>query len=209
MLTARDMTGRGGTDGPGGGLTLLELLIAIAMVSLLVAILAPSLTHLHASAELAICKTRLHNTGRALAQHTTDADIRFPVSDYLNSTHKVLIDALVAVNGEVNQEDFYCPAETDPSRINTYENFKEGRIGYFYYSCKWASFDADISGFLRYDVSWPRMLTREMLPDTWVMSDSWFRGRKTAHTAFKKGVNYLTINGDVSMVESSPSGSFK
>ncbi len=195
--------------GPADGFTLLELLIVIAVISLLVTILAPSVMRVKGTAHLTICKTRLHNTGRALAQYAMDRAGKFPVSDYLDSKHRRLIDALADANGTINPEDLYCPAETEPSRMRTDENFREGRIGYFYYSCTWATYNVNISGFLRYDVSWPRELTREMPPNTWIMGDSWYRALPTPHTGFKKGVNYLTINGDVSMVESSPSNSFK
>ena len=94
-------------------------------------------------------------------------------------------------------------------RTYSRENVEAGRIAYFYFSCRWATSDVNISGFLRYDVSWPRELTRQMPPDTWIVSDRWFRGRRTTHPEFRKGVNYLTLNGDVGMVKSSPSGSFR
>ena len=157
----------------------------------------------------AVCKTRLHNIGRGLAQYAATADTRFPVSDHVNSTHKGLVDALHESNCVVNPENFYCPGETDASRVYSRENVDAGRIGYFYYSCRWPTFDVNVSGSLRYDVSWPRELTSESAPNMWVASDSWFRGKKTTHPSFPKGVNYLTINGDVGMVESSPGQAFK
>ena len=197
------------TGGAGGGFTLLELLIVIAVIAVLTAILAPALSRVKGTAKLVICRTRLHNTGRALVQNAMENHRRFPVSDYVDSRHRGVIDALIASAGSVNPEDFYCPDETEPSRMHTPENYQEGRIGYFYYSCKWPTYNVDISGFLRYTVPWPRELTREMSPDTWILSDSWFRGQPTPHTGFSKGVNFLTINGDVDMVESSPSNSFK
>lgn len=205
MPTNRNIT----SSRANGAFSLLELLIVIATIALLVSILAPSLSGVGDAARLAICKTRLHNIGRGLAQYTSEGNIHLPVSSHVNSTHETLLDSLYESRCVADRENFYCPGETDPQRVYSPENAAAGRIAYFYYSCRWATSDVTITGFLRYDVSWPRELTSEMPPDTWVLSDRWFRGRKTTHPSLPKGVNYLTLNGDVGMVESSPSGAFR
>ena len=205
MLANRDMTSCRAED----AFTLLELLIVVATIVLLVSILAPSVSNVQERGRLILCKSRLHNIGRGVAQYMADVDPHLPLSSHVNSTHEVLLDALYDSDCVVNYENYYCPGETDPQHVYNGPNVEAGRIAYFYYSCRWATADVNITGFLRYDVSWPRELTRDMAPDTWVASDRWFRGRQTTHRLFPKGVNYLTLNGDVSLVESSPSGAFR
>ena len=53
------------------------------------------------------------------------------------------------------------------------------------------------------------MLRTTMAPDTWVWSDSWFSNLPTAHRWYPKGVNYVVLEGSVSMVTQSPRSSFK
>jgi hypothetical protein len=84
-----------------------------------------------------------------------------------------------------------------------------GRISYFYYSCEKATANPQVSTFLRWNVKWPRRVHNTMPSATWVASDWWFSGEPTAHRSSKKGVNYLTLGGEVQSVEESPRQAFK
>jgi hypothetical protein len=44
---------------------------------------------------------------------------------------------------------------------------------------------------------------------TWVASDAWFSNQPTAHWSYKKGVDYVTLGGDVQFVEESPREAFR
>jgi hypothetical protein len=88
------------------------------------------------------------------------------------------------------------------------EHFKAGTIGYFYYSALQASDDEQLSRFLREGVTWPRMLNAVADPKSWVMSDIWVSGEPTAHGSYRKGVNYLMLNGAVDFVGESPRQAF-
>ena len=43
-----------------------------------------------------------------------------------------------------------------------------------------------------------------MDPKTWVMSDVWYSGEETAHSGYRKGLNYLMLDGSVDFIEQSP-----
>ncbi len=47
-----------------------------------------------------------------------------------------------------------------------------------------------------------------MDPKTWVMSDIWVSSLPTSHPGFKKGVNYLMLDGSVGFVGESPRQQF-
>jgi prepilin-type processing-associated H-X9-DG protein len=47
-----------------------------------------------------------------------------------------------------------------------------------------------------------------MDPRSWVMSDMWVSGISTAHVGFKKGLNYLMLDGSVGFLTDSPRRGF-
>ena len=59
------------------------------------------------------------------------------------------------------------------------------------------------------NLEWPRLLKDTMAGNKWVFSDSWFSGKATAHRWYKKGVNYVTLDGSVQMVKKGPRSEFK
>jgi prepilin-type processing-associated H-X9-DG protein len=48
-----------------------------------------------------------------------------------------------------------------------------------------------------------------MDPKTWIMSDIWNSAVPTAHPGFRKGVNYLMLDGSVDFLSQSPRHSFR
>ena len=189
------------------GFTLIEVLIVIAVVALLASLVIPVAGRAQDQAKLLSCRTRLRNLGLALTVYAYEHAGALPVSTQADGPHGTLLAAMDAYLPQ--KENFYCPSETAPERRFSPENVEAGRIGYFYYSCRSASRNQEVSGFLRYDVRWPRELRDTMDPGTWVFSDVWFRGETTPHRYWRKGVNYLTLDGAVNMVEESPRKKFK
>ncbi len=196
------------------GFTLVEVLVTIATIGLLLSILVPALGRTRNQAKLIICKAHLRNVCISVLLYANDNDSALPVDtmvgpDYedVNNPHTVLFAALDGYLG--SGENYYCPSETDPELKYSQENFGAGVMGYFYYSCERATGNRDISRFLRRDVKWPRRLRDTMHPETWVISDSWFRGRPTPHHWFHKGVNYATIDSSIQMLYTSPRQKFR
>lgn len=58
------------------GFTLVELLVAIAIIALLVSILLPSLTKAREQARVAVCLNNLHQFGVALVTYSSDNDMK-------------------------------------------------------------------------------------------------------------------------------------
>ena len=47
-----------------------------------------------------------------------------------------------------------------------------------------------------------------MEPDKWVMSDAWVSVEPTRHAGYRKGVNYLRLDGSVDFAGESPRQAF-
>ena len=189
------------------GITLPELLISVAVIAVLIAILVPLGGRAVEDADQVKCRTHLRALGMATLLYAKDNDGALPVSDVLDGPHPKLVAAL-----KPYVEDprcYYCPSETAPERVYSDANLEAGRIGYFYYSCEKKSRNLYLSTFLRLDVAWPRRLYNTMHSRTWVASDAWFSSQPTAHSSYKKGVDYVTLGGDVQFVEESPREAFR
>ena len=188
--------------------TLSELLIALAIILLLVSILVPAVGRARDETKLTLCRTHLRNVGIGLAMYADEHESKLPLAETVSNPRPKLLAAL----GKPYVEDagnFYCPSETKPELVYSRQNVAAGNIGLFYYACRRAATDRNISGYLRFDVDWPRELRTSLDPATWVMSDSWFRDERTPHWYYRKGVNYLRLDWAVEMVEASPRKSFK
>ena len=187
--------------------TLAELLVTVAILALLISLLVPYAGRAMEKARLTACRKHLRNVSVGLAAYLDDHDDALPVAEQLDNPHADLLGSLCGPY--VAGEDFYCPSQTDPRLCYSQDNLDACSIGYFYYSCRRASRNRGVSTFLRWEVCWPREMNSNMDPGLWVMSDCWFSGEPTAHRWYKKGVNYLTLGGEVLMVTESPRQAFR
>jgi len=189
------------------GFTLVELLIAVAVIAILTALLVPVGGRAIDEADQVNCRANLHVLGVAVLLYAKNNDGALPVSDVMDGPHPRLVAALKSYVGDPRV--YYCPSETAPDRVFGDANLQAGRIGYFYYSCDKKPRNLYLSTFLRLDVAWPRRLYNTMPSRTWVASDAWFSNQPTAHSAYKKGVDYVTLGGDVQFVEETPREAFR
>jgi len=192
-----------------GGFTLIELLVTMAVISVLISILLPVIGRARDQAKLALCKGRLRNVFLGVLMYANDNRSYPPFVEKLDNPHTRLILALGKRHYVDQPETFYCPSDTRPDLCFSPENLAAGNISYFYYSCEKATTNRCISTFLRWEVKWPRRLQIDMDPQTWVISDSWFSGEPTPHSFYKKGVNYVTLDGGVKMLYKSPRKQFR
>jgi prepilin-type processing-associated H-X9-DG protein len=190
------------------GFTFVHLLVAIAILAFLIALFVPMVQRLREQANLARCKDNLRQIGSALMLYTRANDGDFPVSPAIENPHLDLLNCLAARQLTGDPKIFYCPSEHRPKLSYSEQNSSSGIIGYYYYSALEAGDDPALSRFLRNGVSWPRMLNARMNPKTWIMSDIWVSSLPTSHAAYKKGVNYLMLDGSVGFVGESPRQQF-
>jgi len=191
------------------GFTVVELLVAVAAVGLMLSIVVPALGRARDNADLVLCRTHLRNLMMSCQMYADDNDSWLPVADKLDNPHLSLIRVLSGTNRGVAVQDFYCPSEHRPALAFSAENVAEGNISYFYYSFKERPANRLLSNFLLKSVPWPRRLKTTMAPDTWILSDSWFSNMPTAHRWWPKGVNYVVLDGSVSMVTQGPRSYFR
>jgi prepilin-type processing-associated H-X9-DG protein len=190
------------------GFSYVHLLVLIAIIALAIAFLIPSIERLRQEANLALCKDNLRKLGSALILYAHASGGDLPVSPTVENPHVELLDALAAGHFTGDPKTYYCPSQHNPSLNFSDQNFRSGIIGYYYYSAFKASSDPSLSKFLRGGVSWPRKLNLTMDPKTWVMSDIWVSALPTSHPEYKKGVNYLMLDGSVGFVGESPRQQF-
>lgn len=188
--------------------TLVHLLVLIALIALGIAYLVPVIQRAREQANLTRCKDNLRKIGQELMQYARSNNGALPVSQTVENPHKELVDCLMAAGDVKNPDDFYCPSQHQPALQYSEANFKSGILGYYYYCAFEASSDRALSKFLRSGLSWPRKLNTSMDPKSWVMSDIWVSGQPTAHTGYRKGLNYLMLDGSVGFVSESPRQSF-
>jgi prepilin-type processing-associated H-X9-DG protein len=188
--------------------TFVHCLVLIAIIALLVALLVPTVERLREQANLALCKDNLRKIGGALILYAHANGGELPVSPTIENPHVELLDGLSAGKFVSDPTIYYCPSQKQPSLCFSEQNFKSGIIGYYYYSAMNVSADPALSKFLRGGVTWPRMLNAGMDPKTWVMSDIWVSALPTSHAGYRKGVNYLMLDGSVGFVSESPRQQF-
>jgi len=192
-----------------GGLRFLQALVVILLLILIIALLLPVIERARQQAQLAQCKDNLRKIGGELILYANANGSELPVSLTLENPHVELLQALATGKYISDPTIFYCPALQEPSLRYSEENFKAGKIGYFYYSAQSVGPDPTLSNFLRNIVVFPRRLDTTMDPKTWVMSDIWNSAVPTAHPGFRKGVNYLMLDGSVDFLSQSPRHSFR
>src|ERR1700721_391548 len=181
-----------------------HLLVLIAIVALLIALLIPTVERTREQSRLTACKENLRRSGSALSLYARANGGFFPVSSTIGNPHAELIASLSAGKFVTGPAEFYCPAQLRPEFSFSEQNYRAGNIGYYYFSAASPGDDPALSKFLRHGISWPRALNLKMSPNTWVMSDIWMSGLPTAHAGYKKGVNYLMLDGSVDFVTESP-----
>ena len=193
------------------GITRAELLALMAIGAVLVAFVIPLVTSgskkAREAAALAQCKENLRAIGVGMLGYMKAGDGALPVSETVKNPHGELVQALVPKYVS-DPKVFYCPAETQAGLVYSEEHVKVGEIGYFYYCADEVSGDERLSKFLRMDLGWPRELKAGDDPKSWVMSDAWFSGDPTAHAGYRKGVNFLMLDGAVDFVGESPRQAF-
>lgn len=191
------------------GFSLAELLIVIGTISFLMALIVPALGRARDQSKVIVCRSNQRSLLFGCLLYSGDNDSRLPVDKQLHNTHVGLIQDLSGGGYVEESEVFYCPSERSPDLKYSEENFGKGDIGYFYYSFHERPTCRYLSTFFLKKLPWPRLLRDTMPADKWVFSDSWFSNRPTAHRWYKKGVNFVSLDGSVGMVKESPKRSFK
>jgi prepilin-type processing-associated H-X9-DG protein len=159
-------------------------------------------------ANLVQCRENLRRIGVGIVQYARSSGGALPVSPTVENPHQELIQALSAGGYVANPRDFYCPSQQPQGLRFSDERFKAGVIGYYYYSAAQASTNPALSKFLRTGLEWPRKIDASMSPNSWVMSDIWISTVPTTHGSYRKGVNYLMLDGSVGFVTESPRKGF-
>ena len=122
---------RGGVQ----GFTLLELLVTVAVISVLIAILIPTLSSMRETARKAVCKSNLGEVYRAVTVYANDHNQRVPLGHrggrrqwntmiYSGTSGKYVLFGRLYVGGYLTKgEVFYCPSENAESQaFNTNAN---------------------------------------------------------------------------------------
>lgn len=190
------------------GITLVQLLVVVAIIGVAAAMLFPSVERARAAAQLALCKDHLRQVGIDLRQYARLSGGVLPISDTIDGSQLELTRDLTSCRCIGDMQNYFCPANSEPARTFSQQHFNAGSIGYYYYSATRASGHDDLSKFLRTGVTWPRKISLSMNPKTWLMSDIWISAQPTAHPGFRKGVNYLMLDGSVAFVAESPRQAF-
>jgi prepilin-type processing-associated H-X9-DG protein len=190
------------------GFTFIQLLILIAVIAVAIAFLIPIIRRANERANLAMCSNQLRKIGGGLIQYANANNGALPVSAAVDGSHADLLKSLSDAHFVGDPHNYYCPSQTQADLRFSEANFASGIIGYYYYGALDAGPNRNVSKFLRSGVSWPRKLNTSMDPKTWVMSDIWISGVPTAHAGYRKGVNYLMLDGSVSFISGSPRQEF-
>lgn len=185
---------------------LVHVVVLLAVAAVVIAYLIPMVERAREASRLALCRDNLRKIGAGLLLYARANYGNLPVSPTVENPHIELIHALTAGPFAADPKNFYCPSLRDPSFSE--RNFNAGITGYYYYSASAASTDATLSRFLRSGVTWPRRLSTSMDPKAWVLSDIWVSGVPTAHAGYRKGINYLMLDGSVDFVSESPRQAF-
>lgn len=183
--------------------------MVVAIVALLVSLLVPALGRSREEARLVECRARLGQMGKGLLLYAGRNQGCFPLAKVLHNPHDDLLAAMDTGKYIASPQTYYCPSLVDPDLVWSEENFRRKHIGLFYYSAREVSRSGWISTFLRWDVTWPRDLTVRMHAETWLMSDPYYRGERSPHPYYRKGVNYLMVGGSVDFVPQSPRRTFR
>lgn len=123
------------------GFSLIELMVVIAVVTLLTSLMLPALSHVRENARRVVCASNLHNMGVGLQTFYDDHNERYPYSAYGNPEDPLYApQQMMAVHrghlatawdglGLLFQgqycnapQCFYCPSHTGEHQFERYEN---------------------------------------------------------------------------------------
>jgi prepilin-type N-terminal cleavage/methylation domain-containing protein len=213
------------------GFSLVEILVVIAIMGVLTSILIPAIGRARGQAQVMACRANLRTLGMASLMYAQDNACRLPVDpamlgpshqsgytgQWVSNPHHELLAMLKAYVQD--SKTYYCPACRNEPFAYSPEHVASGEIGYLYFSVeKQPKTNGTLSTFLYSPregdpMFYPRRLLSTMPAETWVASDQWFSGKgeavPVAHAWYGKGVNYVTLDGAVSMVRSGPRHVFK
>jgi hypothetical protein len=173
------------------------------------AVLVPVLGRARDQSKLIICRSNQKNLLLGCLMYANENNSMLPVDKQLHNTHIGLVEILSHRGYIQAPKVYYCPSENADDLEYSEDNFNDGNIGYFYYCFSDRPTYKYLSTFFLKKLPWPRLLNSTMKPDKWVFSDSWFSNMPTAHQWYKKGVNYITLDGSVHMAKESPKLEFK
>jgi prepilin-type N-terminal cleavage/methylation domain-containing protein/prepilin-type processing-associated H-X9-DG protein len=134
------------------GFTLIEVLVVVALISLLAAILIPALTRARAQSNEVVCRCNLRQIDTPVKVYASSHRGWYPLADYEINPHLKLIKATRADRGGL-LDAMYCPQASmmeqvaqntsdfppvgrSTSVIDTAENRRLGNISYFYWSMR-------------------------------------------------------------------------
>jgi len=125
MKTDDSMGRRHGVRGCAGGFTIVELMVVLAVVTLLVGLLWPALRSVHAASQCTTCLSNLRQVHAAGYQYALTNDDQVPLGYraahkqwnsmvYSATVHEFVLFGLLYKQGLIHTPDvFFCPAETD------------------------------------------------------------------------------------------------
>jgi type II secretory pathway pseudopilin PulG len=189
--------------------SVIELLVTVSIIALLLAILVPVLGRVRDQSKIINCRSNLRNITLACLMYANQNNMVLPVDQKIDNPHTNLLTLLNDFQSTVSATIYYCPSEKREDLRFSEENFRQGNIGYFYYSFTDRPNNRYFSNFFLKNLSWPRELRTTMNGNMWVASDAWFSNTPTAHRWYQKGVNFAVLDGSVKMVKESPRNEFK
>lgn len=213
------------------GFSLVEILVVIAVVGVLMSILLPAIGRAKGQAQVMACRTNLRNIAMGSLMYAQAHGSRLPVDpamlgpshkngytgQWVDNPHTELLAMLMPYVKD--ERAYFCPACRHEQYEYTPERAANGEIGYLYFSVEMQpKTNGALSTFLYSPrdgdpMSYPRRLLSTMPATTWVSSDLWFSGRgdavPVAHRWYGKGINYVMLDGAVSMVQRGPRQAFR
>ncbi|MBC7771402.1 MAG: prepilin-type N-terminal cleavage/methylation domain-containing protein, partial [Pyrinomonadaceae bacterium] len=119
------------------GFTLIEMLLVVAIISLLIAILLPVLTRTKELTRISLCASNQHQVHTAISAYSANNSRRFPYDTDTNNgvwmwdvTRDATTHLIESAGGKV--DIFFCPSNPEQN-ASAYWNFSDYRVlGYFF-----------------------------------------------------------------------------